>query len=286
MRAVLDLDAWQPSFSIVNFLMAVEHERVRRGARHVDVEVMAGSHDGFGKYRRYPQRLVDCQVYMANIVRPAIGMLRSVGDYAQVPRRELDPEVYAPRKQSSRAWLAAYAAGIRPLHNNEVGAHRNGNLVTLTLRECGPEHWPVRNNDLARWTSAARLLRTAGYYVIVVRDTARADEPLEDLATEPRASVNLIMRAWLYASAAANVFVSNGPAWFALSLDVPVLMFRPTCDEANKASHSSSMAKEGLPIGGQLVGAPDYQRLCWEDDTPETIVRETIKLVEAVNAVS
>jgi hypothetical protein len=89
-------------------------------------------------------------------------------------------------------------------------------LVTLTLREC--EHWPERNSKVEEWQKAAVAIRSMGYRARIVRD-ARFDGTLD-----------LESRANLYRSAACNMFVSNGPAWFAMALDAPAVIMRPATE--------------------------------------------------------
>lgn len=94
--------------------------------------------------------------------------------------------------------------------------------MTITLREA--EHWPERNSNVPEWLAAGKQIADRGFDVIFVRDNFKIDEPLPGVGTFPAAARHLNSRADLYAMAACNMFVGNGPAWFALALDVPVLM--------------------------------------------------------------
>ncbi len=132
----------------------------------------------------------------------------------------------------------------------------------------------MRNSRVDEWRAAALALSLSGFDVVVVRDTVKADEDFGGVMTSPEASRDLEDRARLYRSAALNMFVSNGPAWFALALDAPVIMFRPATDKAGKLSGYAAMAASGLPKGAQLPNAPAHQRLVWEDDKADRIVQE------------
>jgi hypothetical protein len=82
----------------------------------------------------------------------------------------------------------------------------------------------------------------------------------------------LEFRANLYRSAECNLFVSNGPAWFALALDAPVLMLKPTVEGLMSTCSASYFRDCGLPEGGQIPGSPAYQRIVWAPDTRANIV--------------
>ena len=164
-------------------------------------------------------------------------------------------------------FMRAYRAGIRPLRPRvEAPIAR---LITMTLRESS--YWPIRNSRLVEWCHAALLLQEAGFRVVVVRDTERADEPLPRLKTAPEASRNLDARASLYRSAASNLFVSNGPAWFCLALDAPTIILRPATENAGTLSSKRAM-HERFGLADGLPNAPAHQRLIWAEDTTLNIV--------------
>jgi hypothetical protein len=139
----------------------------------------------------------------------------------------------------------------------------------MTLRES--EHWPTRNSRRSEWILAAWKIKRLGYPVVIVRDTLHADQPLPGIETAPHASRNLEARAVLYRSAAVNMFVSNGPAWFALAIDAPAIILRPATDGANPKSSTGAL-RNRYKLGNGLPNAPAYQRLIWQDDTTENIV--------------
>jgi ADP-heptose:LPS heptosyltransferase len=143
--------------------------------------------------------------------------------------------------------------------------------VTLTLREA--VHHPLRNSRGEEWVRAAAALRERGVDVVVVRDTAQASEPLVGAATSASASLSIEHRAELYASAALNVGINNGPMWMAVLMDVPVLMLRPTTNSARGGYDDKFYARCGVPRGSQLPTSPSYQRLVWEEDYCDNIVR-------------
>ena len=80
----------------------------------------------------------------------------------------------------------------------------------------------------------------------------------------------------MYASAALNLGINNGPMWMAISMDVPVIMFRPTTNKAGMCFDDKFFRTNGLPPGSQLPTSPDYQKLVWEDDKADLIVKEVL----------
>ena len=60
--------------------------------------------------------------------------------------------------------------------------------------------------------------------MVFVRDTAKANEPLDGVSTCPDASIHLDVRCALYERAKTNLLVSNGPASLLLFMDAPWLM--------------------------------------------------------------
>jgi hypothetical protein len=166
-----------------------------------------------------------------------------------------------------RMQVEVMAEGIRPLR--APSSLPEPKLITITLREA--EHWPGRNSNTEAWAQVARELER-GYRVVVVRDTLRALEPLEGIETDPSASCFLEQRAALYCSAECNLFVNNGPAWFALALDAPVLMLKPTVERVQRSCSLDYFESCGIPFGGQIPGSPPHQRIVWADDTADEIL--------------
>lgn len=280
MTAVYDLEYWQPTFSFVELLLGAEHERIRRGEGSLAIEIIPGTVNGFGPYKRWPNTIDECRKCLDNIVIPMCGMLPSCAHTTLLEFRR-DPksgEFNAGGKFSCAQYLSAYAAGIRPLRPlGQVNA--DPKLVTMTLRECGSVHWQARDSNLDQWISAAQILTSDGYRVVLVRDTSKAKERLKNLETSPNASVDLSARASLYRSSACNMFINNGPVWFALALDVPVIMFRPTCETAHGSATAVSMAASGMPTGRQIPGSPAHQRVVWDMDDAKIIVDEFRKFM-------
>jgi hypothetical protein len=176
------------------------------------------------------------------------------------------------------AIVRALNAGSRPLRPWGVikMPERWPRQITFTLREA--DHHPLRNSGTEEWVAAAGMLADRGFNVTIIRDTARADEPLggprEDVVrVDPTASREIGARALTYDCATLNVGVSNGPMWMAIFKDAPVLMLRPTTNAAGGCYDDAFYKQHRLPRGSQLPCSPPHQRLVWEDDARDSIVR-------------
>lgn len=281
MKALYDLQYWQPSYTVAVFLVVAEHERIKRGDSKLTIEVMPP--ESSLSYKHWPSNPATIRQCMDGILKPMMMLLPSVQSVDFLEKRKEVPNFVFQlgHKYTGGAYFKALSAGVRPFRSpgSKFTLHKNPRLITITLRECGDGHYGTRDSDVPEWCMAAGWLERHGYKVVVVRDTRFADRPLHALTTDPMASTNLIDRVNLYESAAVNLFVSNGPAWFAMALDVPMLLFRPTCETANKSSRASSMAAEGIVEGKQMERAVSYQRLVWKPDLAENIVRETLQFI-------
>lgn len=217
------------------------------------------------------------QQMFENVVRPALALIGAVEDPSAVaghgkplfvPRDivaaarngEKVPLLQAP--PLVRAEMATWAA-------NTVGL----GPVVITLRESG--HWTHRNSNLEAWLEFARYLRFMGEKVIFVRDTAKADEPLEDFATCPRASRDLHSRMALYELAKVNMLSSNGPIGLLLFSRCPWLQFIDLKDDGFIYTPDTPRfwkEKNGVDVGGQYPWSLPTQRIVWAADTFDNIV--------------
>lgn len=268
MKFYYDLACSPPTFDSVSAACRAEMERRHVGAEHIQVVILPGPAGGFRRDTLWPHSALERTRMLREVAMPIFMLLPDVSVTLAVDRPAsglgvgrrmygLDQQVLASRND------------CRPLRAPSTPPKRAG-LITMTLRES--EHWPERNSDVAQWVAAARVLMAAGYEVIVVRDTLKAEEPLEDLQTLPVASRRLFARADLYASAELNLFVSNGPGWMALAMDLPTIIFRPGDEKLSRAFGRSHFQNSGMKWGGQMPGAPWYQQLAWCDDTVGNIV--------------
>lgn len=144
-------------------------------------------------------------------------------------------------------------------------------VVTITLREVDYE--PERNSDIPVWLRSARYLASRGEHVVIVRDTAKADEPFYEFETCPLASKDIDARMYLYANAKLNFFVSNGPCTMGWFSDRSVTFIHPEDETSaynpNKPSFWRQMM--GVEVGGQFPWFNPTQRIVWKRPDYKTI---------------
>lgn len=210
--------------------------------------------------------------FIKNVMVPALDFFGAVQDPMALEGRQLQQYAMRPLVEAARdgeevprikvpqhmmAACAAYLKGAAP--------------VTITLRET--DYWTHRNSDIEARLKFARWLEARGERVIIVRDTAKADEPLEGFETCPGASRNLHMRAALYEQAKCNIFGSNGPGILVILGSRPWLYFM-TVNEAEPDPVNRPdwwLKYQGLGPGEQLPWAGPQQRFVWAEDTFENL---------------
>lgn len=184
----------------------------------------------------------------------------------QVCSVTISPPRSAPRPRWGAAVLiSAFKRGARPLRSR-LPVEARKPYVTITLREA--EHWPGRNSNLPEWLRAADEIEALGFEPIFIRDTCRADEPLE--RSDRLAALSLERRAQLYAGAALNLGVNNGPIWLACAMDTPVIVVKPTAD-APKSATAAFLARSGMTPGQPHPWGAEHQTVIWAEDRAEII---------------
>lgn len=271
MIACYDLARNPPTYDVVAFLANLEAERLRLAAPLIDNLVVApGPVDGFRRDDLWPHGSEARRVLLQQVLIPLCKLLPSVAQVTTgaAPLGAWGRGAYAV---GLPAMMTALRAGSRPLRAPSSSTPRSSKLVTFTLREA--EHHPLRNSRVVEWLAAANELERRGYSVIFVRDSARADSAIEHFTCAVQAAGDLHRRAELYAQAALNVGISNGPMWMSIFMDAPTLMLRPTTNAAGGCYDDAFFRRCGLPRGSQLPTSPAHQRLVWEDDLRDNITR-------------
>ncbi len=279
--AYYDLKTSPASYDIVAFLCAAERWRRKRGADKIAINILPGPNGGFRQDKFWPFNIAERQKMLDQVVAPMARMLpnASVALWrgSARPKPEADSIGYMCWLYGLKLQVECMKEGIRPLRP-AVELPRDNALVTITLREA--QHWSQRNSNVPAWVEAAKQISRKGYRVIVIRDTLLADQKIEGIETSASASWDLTTRAQLYRSASCNLFVNNGPAWFAMAVDAPVLMLRPVFEgqlrnvngAVSNACTSRYFAECGIPAGGQIPNSPNHQRIVWEDDATDKIL--------------
>lgn len=185
-------------FDFVHWLIDAEMMRRRKKAP-------APLKVGFwlGRPRNDVHNVDQRELWINNVFRPLLPLMGAM---------ESEEAIYGQKKDfyGRRDIIPAVRNGeplplLRALKKWDHQGH-----VTITLREKGD--WSYRNSDLGVWLLFASWLEGRGERVLIVRDTAKAHEPLDGFETVPGASINLHSRVSLYESAKMNFFSANGPS--------------------------------------------------------------------------
>lgn len=244
-------------FDFLVWLVDAEMTRIREGAPE-PLKV------GFFMGRGAPQQ--ERVAWVENVFRPALSFIGAVEDDKAIRGRR--KEIYVNRDIVAACKAGERVPQLRPPPTNSLILAAD--FVSITLREA--DHWPSRNSNFLAWVRFAQQLRAQGQNVVFVRDTAKADEPIHGFRTCPQASRDLRRRMELYSRAAVNLFVSNGPALLAAYGDKPWLSFINIQD---CGSDTAKFWKEyqGVDFEGQYPWSAPDQRLIWEADTYDNLVR-------------
>lgn len=196
--------------------------------------------------------------------RPLLGMIGAIEDDEAMNgmrySRPQYPEIIAAVKRGEPV----------PVLISSQAKWSNPEVVTITLREA--EHWPHRNSNLEAWTRFARDLERQGRKIIFVRDTAKANEPLDGFFTSPQASLDLNCRLALYQGAAMNLFTSNGPSTLAMFGCAPVIALNPIREGSEYPPETPQWwADIGLGPGEPYPWLRSNQHMVWDEDTYKNI---------------
>ena len=280
MMAVYDLSFSPASYDVVAFLCHIEWIRSQSGHPDLIIRINPGPNHGFRHDKYWPSEIKTRVLMRDNVVIPMIKMLPSVADVVLLQERSKTMQYGSSKGLYGLALqVEAMSRGVRPLRSSRE-IDKRPKLVTVTLRES--PHWYQRNSNRPEWLEASNAITKLGYEVLVIPDTfSNMDHFFGNHNVCWSASHNLDIRARIYRSAVCNLFVSNGPAWFALALDAPVLMLKPTVENLMSTCNAAYFAECGIPIGGQIPSSPAYQQLAWEEDTADNIVAAFDKYMTA-----
>ncbi len=266
LNACYDLTIGPPQYDVLAFLLYMEACRkgMREGYTDIDLTIAPRS------FCKGTQRH-----WLDNICIPMCQMLPSVKELTvldDMPERDMWGKNLPIDGRNSRFYgvdlMVQGITGAGRCLRPKLTFPKDDNLITITLREAS--YWPTRNSNVQEWKKAALKIMNHGYDVVFVRDTAKAEETMDPFPINPAASVDLEHRAALYRSAYCNMFVSNGPAYFAMVLDAPAIILRPCNDELGSCYSRNYMRDRGL--SDQLPNCPPHQRIVWEDDNYYNIV--------------
>lgn len=264
MLAVYDLAGAPPTWDFATWLVRAEMERARQGAAKLRVAIRKNASGNGFRVDGLPPPLDERAFMLDHIGRP---LLRLIGaepaDGDQAAGSEFS-YLAADIVEAARAGEAiplfrpsAHAAAL-------VARWCGAAYITITLREV--EYWPARNSQLGEWLCVAKALESQGRRVLFVRDTALAGEPLPGFPTAPWASVDVDLRCALYAGAALNLGVCNGPMALSIYGPAPYLLFKQLLPGSPTQSEYFWRRAMGLGPGEHFPWATPWQRMTWADD--------------------
>lgn len=273
LHACYDLARNPPTYDAVAFLAHAELARLSNKADCIFMHVLSGPDNGFRRDNLWPRTLEQRERMRDGVLIPLCRLLPSIRSIDFVRgKASLDGWGRGGYRVGLSSIVAALKAGCKPLRAAPA-PRQHRPVITFTLREA--EHHKRRNSNVRQWIEAARRLQKSltDKDIIIIRDTEKALEPIEGVLTDSKASIDLMTRAALYSSAHVNVGISNGPMWMAIFMDAPTIMLRPTTNAAGGCYDDNFFMRHGVPPGSQLPMSGAHQKLIWENDSADNIVR-------------
>lgn len=280
---VYDLGVSPPTYDFVSFLLAAESERLRVGADGLYLHILPGPVGGFRSDKLPPFTIAQRQVMLEHIVLPMAKLLPSctaVTRHTERPTELSGCFGHGQRRHSLPFLLAAAGAGVYPLRAPGQPV-KSDTYITITLREAS--YWPTRNSNLAEWMQVALWLRSEGWRVVIVRDTAMAHEAFGQFEVDTDAALDLHHRASLYSGAALNLFTNNGPAWMCLFMGAPCMVVKMTADDA-PCVNDGYLARHGFPRGSVWPNLRPMQSVEWFTDRADEIIPAVAKMLNMTSA--
>ena len=264
-------------FDFIPYLISAEMERVRMGApAPLKIHFWRGDSGQLGLETEYRRQT------FGGVVQPSLKLIGAVEDGGAARGRR---STYFYWDIVDRARQGEQVPKFKPppeaVKRVQSWFLEKEQPVTITLRES--KSFPHRNSNRKAWLEFARELQRQGETVVIVRDTAKAYDPLPGFSTCPEASLLLDIRMALYERAKCNLFVSNGPGslgWFGSH---PFLQFIKPKEESRIFFETTSWWKEAahMEVGGQLPWCRPDQRIVWEADSFDNIRRAWDELCQS-----
>lgn len=296
MIAFYDLDISPVSYDFLHFLTGAQ--RAANG-QHVHVVIVPGKNAGFKTHDHKPINRAEKQWRVGRILLASAALAGATVTICPTRHfaKQFETEGHFPpgyrvefpvHHYSLSVAVDAANNGFKPHFQPSQKAEQHverwlekGPFATITLRET---HTPTRNSNVEAWMAAAYQLQRMGLKAIVIRDTEKFTEELDEpykgiIQTCPLASLDLDFRLALYRRADLNLSSSGGPFMLNLLLGLPYCFFlnvdTPRHVESGRAHFApttSFMTKQGLPPGSQWPGSGNNQRIVWKDDTLDNIM--------------
>ena len=207
--------------------------------RFIDGEIAAHKYPAETAWKRFE-----------NILKPLCGLMGMTHDLAP------SGEGISPAYHYGTAELLFRKCGEIRLFPH-VDPILDGDYITVTLRDSFRNAYRNASPD---WLRVINTLQERGERVVVLRDCE--DKPIP-----------IIRRASLYSNAKMNLGASNGPLVLCHLSESPYLTFN-MIPRTNRAYWYEHMARTGFPEGSQFSFRSARQKLVWEPDDYDVIMRE------------
>jgi hypothetical protein len=287
----IDFAHTPPTWNCFDVLLRGELHRLDIGAERIKVFLIPGDNEGFRHDNLPPFGGAERMRWCKNIVAPMPTLLPSCGEPAVWTTRnqaDLDPGPKLGINTHLHGFATNGDAARRKVFPFRATPTLTGGrpYVTITLRETG---WHKgRQSDLTAWLKIGAEIERLGHDVIFIRDAATAHMPLgvsgRQYQAPPLVSECSDYRASMYAGAAMNLGIANGPLWFAWFMQAPVMIFDLIhYDEpcANEQSYSWG----GLKPGDRgFPNSKATQALYWHKAHPDLVVAAFRDMMERVHA--
>lgn len=270
--AYYDLSRSPPTYDFLSFLIGAEMDRLGAGWDDFEVHVLPGPKDGFRADNLPPfaaherERMLRGIVMAMPILMPTCGGIIRHAERSQAVPGSIG---WGQGRYGFARKVQAARRDIYPLRPLLGFRTPKAPYATITLREC--QWWPSRNSTIGQWLAVADGLKARGITPVFIRDTSRAEIPVNGFPTDGNAAADLHTRAAFYANAVMNLFVNNGPAWLSWFMAAPTLICKMVSADAPAVSPGFFEAA-GLKPGENMPNARPRQRLLWTDDRCELIL--------------
>lgn len=276
-RVVYNVPCSPVSYDFLNWLVDAEMNRRMKGAPSPLKVAFWFGRDGNVGFDSGPR-----QQMFERVVKPSLDLIGAVHDPSATDGHS--KSFFATRDIVNAHRRGFEVPKFRTLTHKPWASKRFGARppITITLREM--DLYPYRNSNMDAWLKLAYYLENRGERVVFVRDTAKAHYPMgQSFESCPEASIDLHYRMALYEIAKLNLFVSNGPATLGWFGNFPWISFiRIEADGHEYAPNTPSFWRDniGIEVGSQLPWSRAHQRIVWQPDDYENILR-AVKAWEA-----
>lgn len=267
LEVLYDLNFAPGSYDFLCAMVNIENARKSNGYSRVQVNFKAGQNQGFR-----PTDIIELshaykKLMLNNVARPLLEMFA----FTEVPEvsDQASQFQYLPRESLDLYRETGRMAHYQPNAEALRWAQQFRDMpFVITLREA--EHHPRRNSRIDEW---AKFAKTLPGRVIFVRDTIKANEPVEGFEICPEASIDVHKRMALYQKARMNFSVCTGPIMLAaFTRTIPyIYLLTPA---PGYTPYNREWQEEAIGLYGQYPWHdPKTQRVEYADDTFEEISR-------------